>query len=93
MKCRDCEHARLIPGAPMFNCVNPDMQVVGKPRAVHEGRFIYPIRFDPGCARNTCRNFEQRITCQPSSVDTVRSASAMVGSRDASSTSQPDGMR
>lgn len=59
-ECRKCKHARVVPGVPLVGCSNPDNQVVGLPSAVHDGRWRYPIRFDPACMRNGCRNFEAR---------------------------------
>lgn len=45
--CYGCAHRRQVPGDAHSACANRQANVVGKPRGLRMGWFVWPWSFDP----------------------------------------------
>jgi hypothetical protein len=60
--CYKCKHRRILPGDAHSRCAHPrvrTIKVVGNPRAIAKGWFIWPLNYDPGWLIS-CDGFEAK---------------------------------
>ena len=60
-ECYHCRHMREGPGDAHIQCMEPDPDMQGEPRAIHKGWFFYPLCFDPVWKTKTCCNYEPKV--------------------------------
>lgn len=59
-ECWSCVHRIPIPKTDgMIRCDAPDTRMLGEWKAIREGRFYYPLLFDPIHKTRLCRHWEE----------------------------------